>query len=203
MDSLVKKPKRLRLYNAIRAGYLRNERRQARYLKKYGYILDNELTNPRESIVAYSPFDKKLLYISNGTDFTNVEDVANDAVLVGGNQKNSYRNMKERDILTKAREKYKGAKLVMASHSLGGQIQHNIAPSNAEVYTYNPAFAMNQKARPNFNNYRTEGDIVSVFSPKENTTTLPNPNPRSVLNAFENILSAHDSENLKMAGIFL
>lgn len=203
MDSLVKKPKKLRLYNAIRAGYLRNERRQARYLKKYGYILDNELTNPRESIVAYSPFDNKLLYISNGTDFTNIEDVANDAVLIGGSQKGSYRNMKEREALTKARDKYKGAKLVMASHSLGGQIQHNIAPSDAAVYTYNPAFAMNQKARPNFQNYRTEGDIVSVFSPKENTTTLPNPNPRSVLNAFENILSAHDSENLKMAGIFL
>jgi hypothetical protein len=203
MDSLVKKPKKLRLYNAIRAGYLRNERRQARYLKKYGYILDNELTNPRESIVAYSPFDNKLLYISNGTDFTNIEDVANDAVLIGGSQKGSYRNMKEREALTKARDKYKGAKLVMASHSLGGQIQHNIAPSDAAVYTYNPAFTMNQKARPNFQNYRTEGDIVSVFSPKENTTTLPNPNPRSVLNAFENILSAHDSENLKMAGIFL
>lgn len=204
MDSLVKKPRKIRLYNAIRAGYMRNEKRQAKYLKKYGYILDQELSNGRENVVAYNPFDKKLLYISNGTDFRNVEDVANDALVIGGIQKESYRNKKERQLLTKAREKYKDAKLVMASHSLGSQVQHNIAPKDAEVFTYNPAYSFNQKARPNFKNYRTEGDIVSVFAPKENTTTLQNPNSeRSQFNAFSNILDAHNTENLKNQGIFL
>ena len=196
MDSLTKKPRKIRLYNALKAGYMRNERRQARYLKKFGYIVDNELTNPRENIVAYSPFDNKLLYISNGTDLRSAEDLGNDALILLGSQKESGRVRDEKQLLTKARKKYDGAKLVMASHSLGGQIQHNIAPSSADVYTYNPAYSFNQKMRPNFHNYRTSGDIVSTFAPKENTTILENERPRSQFNAFANILSAHDTENL-------
>jgi hypothetical protein len=204
MDSLNKKPKRLRLYNALKAGYLRNERRQAKYLKKFGYVLDRELTNGRENIVAYNPFDKKLLYISNGTDIRSAEDLANDALILVGSQKESGRVRDEKQLLTKAREKYKDAKLVMASHSLGSQIQHNIAPSDAVVTTYNPAYSFNQKIRPNFKNYRTEGDIVSTFAPKQNTTILENPKPqRSQLNAFSNILDAHSTDNLRNAGIFL
>jgi hypothetical protein len=204
MDSLTKKPKKIRLYNALKAGYMRNERRQAKYLKKFGYILDPELTRGRENIVAYNPFDKKLLYISNGTDFTSAEDVANDALILLGSQKESGRIRDEKQLLTKARNKYKDAKLVMASHSLGGQIQHNIAPSDARVVTYNPAYSFNQKVRPNFENYRTQGDIISTFAPKANTTILENPNPqRSQFNAFANILSAHDTDNLRNVGIFL
>jgi hypothetical protein len=203
MDSLTKKPKKIRLYNALKAGYMRNERRQAKYLKKFGYILDQDLTNPRENIVAYNPFDKKLLYISNGTDIRSPEDLANDALLILGSQKESGRIKTEKELLTKARNKYKDAKLVMASHSLGGQVQHNIAPSSAEVYTYNPAYSFNQKVRENFTNYRTKGDVFSTFAPTQNTTTLPNPNQRSQINAFKNILDAHSTENLRNVGIFL
>ena len=203
MDSLVKKPKKIRLYNALKAGYLRNERRQAKYLKKFGYVLDTELTNPRENIVAYNPFDKKLLYITNGTDIRSPEDLANDALVLVGSQKESGRIRDEKQLLTKAQNKYKGSKLVMASHSLGGQIQHNIAPGNADVYTYNPAYSFNQKVKDNFHNYRTQGDIFSTFAPKANTTTLANPNPRSNFNAFSNILDAHSTENLRNVGIFL
>ena len=204
MDSLTKKPKRLRLYNALRAGYFRNERRQAKYLKKFGYVLDNELSNGRENIIAYNPFDKKLLYISNGTDFRNASDVGNDALILFGSQKASGRIEDEKQLLTKARSKYKDAKLVMASHSLGAQIQHNIAPSDAKVVTYNPYYGINQKVRPNFENYRSSGDIVSTFAPKANTTTLANPNTRrSEFNAFQNILDSHSTENLRNVGIFL
>lgn len=203
MDSLTRKPRKIRLYNALKAGYMRNERRQRRYLKKFGYILDNELTNPRENIVAYNPFDNKLLYISNGTDITSAEDLANDALVMVGSEKESGRVRDEKQLLTKARKKYEGAKLVMASHSLGGQVQHNIAPRSADVYTYNPAYSFNQKVKPNFHNYRTEGDVFSAFAPRENTTTLVNPRPVSHFNAFANILNAHDTENLANQGIFL
>lgn len=201
--SLTKPPKKIRLYNALKAGYLRNEKRQAKYLKKFGYILDKDLTNPRENIVAYSPFDKKLLYISNGTDITNAEDLGNDALILMGSQKESARYKDEKELLTKAKKKYEGAKLVMASHSLGAQVQHNIAPSSAEVYTYNPAYSINQKVKPNFHNYRTKYDIISTFSPRQNTTILENPNQRSSINAFQNILEAHQVENLRNQGIFL
>jgi len=202
--SLLRKPKRLRLYNALKIGYSRNEKKQARMLKKFGYILDTELTNPRENIVAYSPTDRKLLYITNGTDFGNANDVGNDALIVLGSQKASGRIEDEKQLLTKARNKYKEAKLVMASHSLGGQIQHNIAPADAKVVTYNSAYGINQKVRPNFENYRTSGDIVSTFAPRATTTTLPNPQSRSTqLNAFKNILDSHSTENLRNVGIFL
>jgi hypothetical protein len=89
MDQSLTKPlrraKRLRLYNALKAGYFRNEKKQRRYLKRFGYIVDSELTNPRENIVAYNPVDKKLLYISNGTDITDFSDLKNDGLILSGN----------------------------------------------------------------------------------------------------------------------
>jgi hypothetical protein len=180
MDN-VKTPKKLKLYKALQIGYIRNNpKRQAKMLKKFGYILDNELSNPRETLVAYNPFKKKVLFVANGTEFKNTgsnqagkeKDLLTDFVLAQGAIKQTERYKDTKDILTKAKDKYKDAKFVLAGASLGGNLVNYAAESKDKVVTHNAAFSPNVKARENVQHYRTEGDIISTFAPKENTIIL-------------------------------
>lgn len=200
---LTKRPRKIRLYNALKAGYARNPKRASRYLKKYGYIVDRDLSDSREFITAYNPIENKVLHIANGTDPLSVRDVASDLLVGLGSFKDTARYRQEKNALEKARNKYKDAKMVIAAHSLGGQVAHNIAKSTDQVYTYNPAYAFNQRMRPNFNNYRTDRDLFSVFSPEQNTTILDNPHEHQRFRPIQNILKAHDTENIRNAPIFL
>jgi hypothetical protein len=193
-----RKSKRIRLYNALKAGYLRDEDKQQSYLKRFGYVLDRDLTEPRETVVAYNPVDNKLLYISNGTDILSPSDLANDYGIIVGNQETSNRTYRSKIALTKARIKYPEAKLTMAGHSLGGQILHRISPSSAKVTTYAPAFVPNQVVRPHMENYRTEGDVISQFSPAATTTVLP-----YVAGKGQSFPFTHDKANIKDEAIFL
>ena len=61
---IIERRKKLRFYKALKIGYTRDLKRQQQALKKYGYVIDRDLTNPREQVVAYNPFDRKLLFIS-------------------------------------------------------------------------------------------------------------------------------------------
>ena len=194
--------KRIRLYNALKAGYLRDEDKQQSYLKRFGYIVDRDLTEPRENVVAYNPSNNKLLYISNGTDVASFfgpdSDIGNDYGIIVGNQGTSNRTFREKIALTKARAKYPEAKLTMAGHSLGGQILHRISPSSAKVITYNPAFVPGQTVRQHMQNYRTEGDLISQFSPDATTKVLP-----YVPGKGQVFPVRHDKANIKDEAIFL
>jgi len=202
---LTKRPRKLRLYNALKAGYARNPKRASRYLKKFGYVLDPTLSDSREFITAYSPFENKVIHISNGTNPYSPKDLATDLFTGLGSFKDTARYKDEKNALTKAREKYKGAQVVLAGHSLAGQVLHNIAsPSMGDkAYTYNPAYSPNQKVRPGFYNVRTEGDVFSAFAPIQNTKTIDNPNTVVPHRPIQNILKAHDTENIRNAPIFL
>jgi len=202
---LTKRPRKIRLYNALKAGYARNPKRAAKYLKKFGYIVDPSLSDSREFITAYSPFENKVIHISNGTNPYSPKDLATDLLTGLGSFKDTGRYKDEKNALTKAREKYKGAQMVLAGHSLAGQVLHNIAsPSLGDKsYAYNPAYAINQKVRPGFYNYRTEGDVFSAFAPTQNTKTLENPHQTPAHRPIQNILNAHDTENIRNAPIFL
>lgn len=202
---LTKRPRKLRLYNALKAGYARNPKRAAKYLKKFGYVLDPTLSDSREFITAYSPFENKVIHISNGTNPYSPKDIATDLLTGLGSFKDTGRYKDEKNALTKAREKYKDAKIVLAGHSLAGQVLHNIAsPSLGDKsYTYNPAYAPNQKVRQNFYNYRTEGDVFSAFAPTQNTLTLDNTRNPIPHKPIQNLLKAHDTENIRNEPIFL
>lgn len=202
MDSLIRKPKKMRLYHALKIGYTRNKRRQAKMLKKFGYIIDNELSNEREYITAYSPFENKIIHISNGTNPASPKDLASDLLIGLGSFKETARYKDEKIALEKARTKYKDAKVVLAAHSLGGQITHNIASRGDQVYNYNPAYSFNQKVRSGFNNYRTESDIFSIMSPPQNTIVLKDATPASG-QPIRDLLTDHSTENIKNAPIFL
>jgi hypothetical protein len=105
-NALLKPSKKLSLYKAIKIGYLRDKKKQAKILKKYGYVLDPTLSDDRQFITAFNPFSNKLLRISNGTDFTNNKDVMTDVMLARGKIKETERFKEEKDSLLKAKKKY-------------------------------------------------------------------------------------------------
>jgi hypothetical protein len=203
--------KRLKLYKALKIAYMRgNQKRQRKILKRYGYRLDTDLSNPRETLVAYNPFDKKVLFVSNGTDKRSEKDLITDVGLAIGGLKQSERFMDTKDILTKAKDKYKGSKFVLAGSSLGGSLVNSVASPTDKVLTYNTAYLPRSKAQPNVKNYRTSGDVVSYFSPKENTTILKppptpaqkpaQPNDNVVFSTLKQVALAGAREGLTKAG---
>lgn len=189
------RPKKLKLYNALKIGYLRDEKKEKKRLKRFGYVLNPELTT-REHTVAYNPTEKKLLYISNGTDFSNSDDVANDIIGLFGASKQSNRREIEKETLNKAKALYRPKHTTLVSHSLGSQYTNYIATPTDKVLQYDPFLNSNTKARKNVQNYRTEGDVVSIFGPKENTTTLK-------AKGSINPIKSHNLENIRNEFIFV
>ena len=196
---IIQPKKKLKFYKALKIGYTRDLQKQRQALKKYGYVIDNELTDPRERVVAYNPFDKKLLFINNGTDPKNQKDLLTDLVLSTGGIKQTARFMDDKNALTKATKKYdvKNDNINVVGHSLGSAITNYITPSGAHGYTYGGAFTPNQKVRQNIRNFRTEGDIISSYAPKETTTQLENTTDKSKTGTVDYLLKAHAIENIK------
>jgi len=192
--------KKLKLYKALKIGYTRDLNRQQKMLKKYGYVIDKDLTNPREQVVAYNPFDKKLLFIENGTDPKSEKDLVTDLLLGQGGIKQSARYIDSKNALTKAVGKYKDVKpdnINVVGHSLGGNLTNYLAPSGAHAYTYNAAFTPGQKTRSNVENFVTKGDIFSTFYTKPNTTVLPNEHDKEKLGVKDYLTKSHEVENIK------
>lgn len=186
------RPKKIRLYNALNIGYLRNERKQRKRLKRFGYVLDSELTN-RERLVAWNPYNKKLLFIENGTQPSNLDDLASDVLIALGASKSSKRVSEAKNALLKAKNKYNVPTATLVSHSLGGNVTHYIANEGDKVVSYNPAL-INQKKRKNETIYRTQGDPVSFFTRGAETLERP---------ASNGFLKSHNLSNLKDEPIFL
>ena len=87
-----------------------------------------------------------------------------------------------RDILKNTKLKYNNCSVMITAHSLGSNIANLIAEDTDKIVNFNGFFTPNQKARKN-------DDIVSFFSPSENTTSYPNTNIKE--NFIKNILEAH------------
>lgn len=204
MSQLTEPKKKIQLYKALKIGYTRDAAKQAKALKKYGYVLDRELTNPRENVVAWNPSQKKLLYISQGTDPRNQKDLQTDVLLATGGLKQTKRYEEERNALLKAQRKYgaESNQVNLIGHSLGGSVVNFLAPSGSHAYTYNAAYTPGQKARAETHNYRTAGDAISILAPRDNTTTFGRENA-AVVPTANALLKAHALENIKDAKIYI
>lgn len=203
MEEITTPKKKISLYKALKAGYTRDIDKQQKVFKKYGFIVDRDLTDEREHVVAYNPERKKLLYISQGTDPSSVKDIKTDLALAAGMLKDTPRYKEEKAAFDAARAKYgvEGKDIVLAGHSLSGNIVNYLAPSGSEAYTYNAAFTPGQKVRENVHNYKTSGDIFSTFAPSATTTVMPN--TRAVeFGDRTDIGRTHELENAKNYGIF-
>lgn len=205
-QQLLRRPKKLSLYKALKVGYLRNEKKQAKRLKRFGYIVDKELTGSGiQRVVAYNPVTKQVLYVVNGsaTDIkkypkqfvrdwlgTNISGYGT------GGIKRQGRYIRESKAYDELHQKYKGAKVVLVGHSLGGGIVSRLAKGGDEAYTADAA-NINQKPRPNVLNIRTQGDPVSALA--RDTITLPNPEADFEHGYFQ----PHDVSNIKNVPIYV
>jgi hypothetical protein len=192
MDDIIR-PKKLKLYNALKIGYFRNENKQRKRLKRFGYRLDPELTN-REHMVAYNPYSKKLLFVSNGTQPSNTADLANDILIgLGVSGSNQKRVGDAKNALLKAKERYGVKSATIVGHSLGGNTGHFIGSADDKIIAFNPAL-INQKARPNETILKTKYDPISALA--NNTRVIDSEAPSGVL-------SAHSLSNLREEPIFI
>tara|TARA_R110002126_G_scaffold272229_1_gene416357 strand:+ start:908 stop:1489 length:582 start_codon:yes stop_codon:yes gene_type:complete len=186
----IKNPKKLNLHKALQIGYIRDEVKQKKRLKRFGYRLVPDLTT-REHLVAINPTNNKLLYISNGTDFGNSNDLQNDIVGAFGAQRDSKRMKEEKNALLKAKQTLKPSDVTLVSHSLGSQYTNYIASPEDRVIQANPFYTAGAKSRANVQNFRTSNDLVSTFSPKENTTIVKtnkiNPITTHNIDSFKNV----------------
>lgn len=192
----------LSLFQALNAGYKRDLDKASKKLEKFGYTVDKDLSHERERVVAYNKDKGKLLFIENGTDPKNMKDLKTDVGLGIGKLAEDKRIANAKDALVKAKEKYKAVNgTVLVGHSLGGGITNTIAGGGDKVINYNPAYTVGQKARSNVENYRTKGDIVSVFAPSSNTKVLEN-NVKGA-SGVDHLLKSHELSNIRKEGIFV
>lgn len=198
----MKKENDLTLFQALNAGYKRDLDKAQRKLGKHGYEVDRELSDPRERVVAYNKDKGKILFIENGTDPTNLKDLKTDVGLGLGKLPQDKRIANAKEALVKAKDKYKAVNgTVLVAHSLGAGITNSIAGGGDKVINYNPAYTIGQKARDNVVNYRTKGDVVSLFAPSSNTKVLEN-NVQSK-GGVDHLLKTHELENIRKEGIFV
>ena len=200
---LVKRPKRLSLYKALNIGYLRNEKKQRKRLKRFGYILDPTLTN-NEHLVAYNPVSKKVIFVSNGSETNAIrqpKQFYKDWIQtnLGGTAlnriKKTQRYYRDNQTYLQAKQKYQNARFVLAGHSLAGGTLSRIVKPEDKAVTLDPAL-VNQKPRPNVTNYRVEGDLVSLLA--NDTKVLQDKHPYN-----PNPFHSHDIEEIKNQPIFI
>lgn len=168
----IKRPRTMTLHDALKIGYLRDEKKQKNALKRFGYRLDTDLTN-REHLTAYDPVQKKLLFVSNGTQPTSLKDIGTDIALAFGGLKSTARYRDDKRAFNAATAKYDEDKAVVLGHSLGGVISSGIARGKDQVYTLNKAATVGAQTRKNEKAFRIEGDIVSALG--SGIKTIRNP----------------------------
>lgn len=171
-SALIKRPKSLTLYTALKAGYLRDENKASKMLKKYGYVLDKSLTN-REHLTAYNPFEKKLLFVPVGTQPSSMKDIITDVHLAVGNLKNTSRYKSDKQAFNAALNKYDEKEAILAGHSLGGTIASGIGRGQDAIYTLNKGATIGAQTRKNEEAFRVEGDVVSLLG--SGIKTIRNP----------------------------
>lgn len=192
----------LSLFQALNAGYKRDLDKAQKKLAKHGYEVDRELSDSRERVVAYNKDKGKILFIENGTDPKNLKDLRTDVGLGIGKLVEDKRVSNAKEALVKAKEKYKAVNgTVLVGHSMGGSVVNKIGGGGDRVITYNPGFTIGEKARGNVENYRTKGDIVSVFAPSSNTKVLENKVQSK--GGVDHLLKTHELENIRKEGIFV
>jgi hypothetical protein len=196
--------KPLRLYTALKIGGLRNERRQKSALKKYGYRLDERLSDGRQTLVAFNKNRNQVLFLENGTDPSNPKDLYTDLQLARGQLITTDRYRESKQIYDTAKSKYKGAKFLDVGYSLGGALVNEFAQPQDKAVVFNSPFLKSSPVKKNVSSIRVANDPISLLSPPSNTRTLVNPyeNPGGV--GIPNyLLKTHSLDSIKEQQIFL
>ena len=200
----IRKPRKLSLYKALKIGYLRNERKQKKRLKRFGFRIDEELSNA-ERMVAFNPTTNKVIFVENGSQFNPIQDVNqfredwlnNLTAVPTGSFAYTPRFNDAKNAYLKAKKKYEGKKFELVGHSQSAVTINELAGKNDTGVTYNGAF-LKQKDNPNVTNYRTKNDLVSAFANTNDMRTLSQPNLPP-----QNFYQAHGIDNIRNVPIFI
>jgi hypothetical protein len=184
-----------KLYSALKASY--GDTRQTKKLLRNGFIEDTEFSNKNEKTF-YNPTSKKLLYTVAGTH--SVKDIGTDIALAFGALKSTDRYKNADKNYKSVQKKYVGYEKTLVGHSLGSPIVSGISSAQDKVYTLDGGFTLGSKKRKNTTNYRTSGDVISVFAPK--AITLKNPNAKTGLFPID-ALNSHNVSNIQKEKIFV
>lgn len=198
MPRELRKIKKLSMYKALKLGYLRNEKKQMKRMKRFGYVVDKDLTN-NERMVAYNPTTRKVIFVENGSSVNPFspqfyEDWQNNIQNVTtGTFEYTPRFQDAKNAYLKAKKKYE-APITLVGHSQSAISVNELTGKNDKGYTLNGAL-IKQKDNPNVTNYRIKNDIVSA---------LANPNDmRTLQGESKNPFVSHAIENIKNEPIFL
>lgn len=190
--------------DVLKASYERDLNKAQEDLQKYGYKIDNELSN-RENKTFFNPYNNKVIFTTAGTDPTNLRDIGTDAYLAflgkaGLKMTNRYKETEA--VLNLARQKYKGSKKILVGHSLGNSILSTAANPNEKVYGFGTGSGIFQipKAKQE-ERYRTAYDPLSFTS---GATIIPSYIPKKKenlrgkqkVNYPQGIFPSHSYENL-------
>jgi hypothetical protein len=193
----IRRPRKLTLSRALKIGYLRNEQKQAKRLKKFGYRIDRDLTN-NNVLTAFNPFNNKVITVVNGTNPLSPADLWTDLRLASGNLKGSDRYKDAESIYLKAKKKYE-APVTIVGHSLGGAIATNMVLPSDRAIVYGAANSPFTKKKENLYSYRTSGDPFSAFDATARTMNNPETNPLKLLNPIQ----PHNVSNIVDKPIFV
>jgi len=171
MPKRIRKLRKLSLRKALNVGYLRNERKQQKRLKAFGYILDKDLTTGNY-LTAYNPAKNKVIFVDNGTNPTSLRDLWTDVTGIGLHRLSSTdRYKQDYSAYLKAKEKYKDVPITLVGHSLGGALATEMARPGDKAIVYNAANIFTKK-KDNVTSFRTQGDLFSALDLQ--ATTLRN-----------------------------
>jgi hypothetical protein len=189
-------PVPLTLYDALSIGYERDVNKQQDELNRFGFNVDESLSN-HDHLTAYNPDTKKLLYVVNGTQTTRPQDLYTDASLLFGRLKQTSRYKSDKRDYDKAKLKYDNNNIVIAGHSLGSNIGSKLDTNNknVNVYSFNGASTFGEKKNEREKSFRTSNDLVSLLKVnskivKQNVSGLP-------------VLAPHELSNLKGQQLFI
>lgn len=196
---------KLNLHTALKNSYKKTDD-SAKDMIRTGYIQDPTLSNHNQQVY-YNSKDKKLLVSVAGTH--NLSDWGTDLWLGAGGLKNTNRYKEADSILKKAKEKYKpiAGNTTVIGHSLGSTIGSGIASKAGgdKFIGLDGGYTIGQKTtnNPNFQSYRTKGDIVSgLASGAKHMTTLKNTIPSTGIRPLD-VLNAHNINQIRDNKIFI
>jgi len=145
-------------------GYESNRKKEKEELEHLGYHKDESLSQKKNKVYVHNKTGKAYV-VYNGTNPTDVRDLATDAAIAVGLGRLTPRFKQAKRLAKRAKEKYGEDHTAAIGHSLGGALATESGLK--ERITFNKAVGIGgigKRLRRGQVDYRTSGDAVSLLS---------------------------------------
>jgi hypothetical protein len=183
-----------RVHTMMNASYS-SRSRDIRAMEAYGYQYDTKLSNKKTKVYASTNPDQNPLVLFRGS--VNKNDVWTDLQLGLGLGARTQRAKVAKQTLKHVQEQYKTKKVDVAGHSLGGFLADHANTKGGSVTTYNKPFASRDRHHSKQIDFRSTGDLVSLFPSRHNHSITIDSGTRNPLKAHSyDFLKRHSSSFL-------